>query len=157
VAILRMKAYYLPFAAGLALAVSAFLPWVQQGPRGIGAVPAMSAIWILVLGALAMLLAVLSVLTRKNSRHPLLVVGLAALGIELLAWRWLRRSVAEEAWADAQARAIVEGAAPALPAAISAAPGLYVGLAASIVLVLFGLTIVVKRVASPYAAPEDDL
>ena len=34
--------------------------------------------------------------------------------------------------------------------------GIYLGLVAATVLVLFGLTIVVKRVPSAYAAPEDD-
>ena len=34
--------------------------------------------------------------------------------------------------------------------------GIYLGLIAATVLVLFGLTIVVKRVPSAYAVPEDD-
>jgi hypothetical protein len=48
---------------------------------------------------------------------------------------------------------------------VSAAPaaavgtGIYLGLAASTVLVLFGLTIVVKRAAQPYVvtSPDDDV
>jgi hypothetical protein len=44
------------------------------------------------------------------------------------------------------------GAAPVL----TIGPGVYVGLVASIVLVGFGLTIVIKRVPSAYAVPEDD-
>ena len=34
--------------------------------------------------------------------------------------------------------------------------GIYLGVVAATVLVLFGLTIVVKRVPSAYAVPEDD-
>src|SRR5918999_1834590 len=105
----RMRAYYLPFAAGVGLVVSAFLPWVVIGDVGVGGVPAASALWILGLGIAAMTLAFLSVMTRKNSRHPLLLVGLVALAIEFLAWQWMQRSVAEQAWASAHARAIVEG------------------------------------------------
>jgi hypothetical protein len=45
--------------------------------------------------------------------------------------------------------------APAVPTT-AVGSGIYVGLAASIVLVLFGLTIVIKRASTPYARPEDD-
>src|SRR5688572_31381423 len=70
-----MRAYYLPFVAGALLVVSAFLPWVVIGGVGVGGVPAASALWILALGVAAMILASLSVMTRKNSRHPLLLIG----------------------------------------------------------------------------------
>ncbi len=152
-----MRAYYLPLAAGALLAVSAFLPWVVHAGVGLGAAPSPPALWILALGVAAMVLASLSVVTRKNSRHPLLLVGLVALAIEFLAWQWMRQSVAEQAWASAQAAAIVAGgsAAPVGDPAIGA--GLYLGIAASIVLVLFGLTIVVKQASGPYAQPEDDV
>ena len=36
------------------------------------------------------------------------------------------------------------------------APGAYVGLSAAAVIAMFGLTIVVRRAAQPYAEPEDD-
>jgi|SRR5262245_15046522 len=152
----RMRAYYLPFAAGLLLCVSAFLPRVVHGDIGLGGVPSMAALWLFALGAAAMVLAALSVITRKNSRHPLLLVGLIALGIEFLGWQWMTHSVTERAWASAQATAIVEGREAVLPAATSAGVGLYLGLTAALVLVLFGLTIVVKKVANPYATPEDE-
>jgi hypothetical protein len=152
----RMRAYYVPFAAGLLLFVSSFLPQVVHGGVGVGSVPTMSALWVLALGLLAMLLAALSVITRKNSRHPLLLVGLVALGIEFLGWQWMAHAVTEQAWANSQATAIVEGREAALPAATSAGSGLYLGLGSAVVLVLFGLTIVVKKVASPYAPPEDE-
>ena len=153
----RMRAYYLPFVAGALLAVSAFLPWIVHGGVGLGGVPAGSALWILALGIAAMILAGLSVVTRKNSRHPLLLVGLVALAIEFLAWQWMQRAVAEQAWASAQASAIVAGgtAAAVGPPAIGA--GLYLGIAAASVIVLFGLTIVVKQASRPYAPPEDDI
>ena len=109
------------------------------------------------LGLAAMLLAFLSVVTRKNSRHPLLLVGLVALAIEFLAWQWMQRSVAERAWANAQASAIVEGRPVRQVGPTSMGSGLYLGVAASAVLVLFGLTIVFKRASRPYAPPEDDV
>jgi hypothetical protein len=153
----RMRAYYLPFAAGALLVVSAFLPWVTIGGAGVGGVPAASALWILALGIAAMVLAALSVITRRNSRHPLLVVGLVALAIEFLAWQWMQRSVAEQAWASAQAAAIVAGGRAAAVGVPSVGVGIYLGVAAARVIILFGLTIVFKQVARPYAPPEDDV
>lgn len=153
----RMRAYYLPFAAGAVLVVSAFLPWVMIGGVGVGGVPAASALWILALGIAAMILAVLSVITRKNSRHPLLVVGLVALAVEFLAWQWMQRSVAEQAWASAQAAAIVAGGPAAAVGVPTVGAGIYLGIAAAVVIVLFGFTIVIKKVARPYLPPEDDL
>jgi hypothetical protein len=153
----RMRAYFLPLAAGGLLAVSAFMPWVVHGGLGIGGVPSASGLWILALGVAAMLLASLSVITRKNSRHPLLLVGLVALAIEFLAWQWMQRSLSEQAWASAQARAIVEGGRASAPGATTIGAGLYLGVLAAAVLVLFGLTIVVKKAGQPYAAPQDDV
>jgi hypothetical protein len=152
-----MRAYFLPLVAGGLLAMSAFLPWMVHGGIGVGAVPSASALWILGLGLATMLLAVLSVITRKNSRHPLLLVGLVALAIEFLAWQWMQRSLSEQAWASAQARAIVEGGRAAAPGETTVGAGLYLGVVAAAVIVLFGLTIVVKRAGRPYAPPEDDI
>jgi hypothetical protein len=153
----RMRAYFLPLVAGGLLAASAFMPWVVHAGIGVGGVPSASALWILGLGLAAMLLAVLSVITRKNSRHPLLLVGLIALAIEFLAWQWMQRSLSEQAWASAQARSIVEGGAAIPPGAPTAGAGLYLGIVAAAMIVLFGLTIVVRKAARPYAAPEDDV
>lgn len=153
----RMRAYFVPLAAGAVLVVSAFLPWVVIGGVGIGAVPAASALWILGLGIAAMVLASLSVITRKNSRHPLLLVGLLALAIEFLAWQWMLRSAAEQAWASAHAAAIVAGGRAATIGDPSIGAGIYLGITSSIVIVLFGLTIVLKQASRLYAPPQDDI
>lgn len=150
-----MRAYYWPVAAGLLLMVSAFLPWVVVGTTTLGGVPDVAGLWILGLGALAVVLASLSIWTRRNSRHPLLMVGLAALGVMYLAYRLMRRAAAEQAWATGQALAIVDGVPAAAAPSTRIGAGMYVGLAASAVLVLFGLTIVVKKVARPYAEEEE--
>lgn len=152
----RMRAYYVALVAGALLVVSAFLPWLFLGEIPVGGVPDIAGLWVLALGLTAMLLASLSIYTRKNSRHPLLVVGLASLGILFLAYEWMKRAVTEQAWARSQALAIVEQIAPGRTPEPVMGYGVYLGLAGSIVLVLFGLTIVVKQVSTPYAAPEDD-
>lgn len=151
-----MRTYYIPASAGVLLIVSAFLPWMYVGSLSLGGVPETAAFWILGLGGLAVLLAGLSLWTRKNSRHPLLLVGLAAFAIMFLGYQWMSRTVRDAAWAQSQATAIVTGvpAGAAPEAAVGA--GIYLGALGAIVLVLFGLTIVVKRVPSAYAVPEDD-
>jgi hypothetical protein len=150
-----MRAYYVPAAAGILLVTAAFLPWVKVGDDRIGGLPSIAGFWVLGLGALSTVFAILSIITRRNSRHPLLVVGLTALGIMFLSQRIMTRLAAERAWAAAQAIAIVEGTEPHVPVTETAF-GLYMGLAASLVIVFFGLTIVVRRASRPYALSEDD-
>lgn len=151
-----MRAYYIPAAAGVALIVSAFVPWMYVGDVSLGGAPETAGLWILALGAIAVALAGLSIWTRKNSRHPLLLVGLSAFAIMFLGYQWMSRTVRDAAWAQAQAQAIVNdtpaGSAPSPAVGL----GIYLGIVAATVLVLFGLTIVVKRVPSAYAVPEDD-
>ena len=151
-----MRGYYVPILAGTMLVVSAFLPWILIDGTPNGGVPDMGGLWILGLGVAAVVLASLSIVTRKNSRHPILVVGLIALGILFLAYQVTSRSVTERAWVASQAVAIVEGVAAPPPPKATIGSGLYLGWAASAILTLFGLTIVVTRVSQPYALTEDD-
>ena len=104
-----MRAYYLPLTCGLALAASAFMPWMTMGTQRLGGVPTVAGMWVLGLGVLAFVLAALSIVTRRNSRHPLLLVGLAAFAILFLGERFLERSAADLIWARSQARSIVSG------------------------------------------------
>ena len=154
-----MRAYYVPLTAGVLLAVSAFLPWVIVGGVSMTGVPDVAALWVAGLGALAAVLAGLSLITRKNSRHPLLIVGLFALGIMFLSWRIMPRTAGERALTISQAFAIVDNAPMSAAPAAAVGIGIYLGLAASVVLVAFGMTIIVKRVAHPYTvvAPDDDV
>lgn len=151
-----MRAYYIPASAGVLLIASAFLPWMMLGDVSLGGIPDPAGWWILGLGVLAVLLAGLSIWTRKNSRHPLLLVGLSAFAILFLGYQWMSRAVRNSAWAQTQARAIVENVPVGAPPDTAVGVGIYLGLVAATVLVLFGLTIVIKRVPRAYATPEDD-
>lgn len=151
-----MRAYFIPFTAGVVLSASAFLPWVIVNGQAIQGVPDVAGLWIAGLGAVAALLAILSLVTRKNSRHPLLLVGLVALGIMFLSWRILPRTAGERALTISQAFAIVENTPMSGPPTAVVGIGIYLGLVASVVLVGFGLTIVVKRAAQPYVVPDPD-
>jgi len=153
-----MRGYFVPFVAGVVLIISAFLPWVVINGVSRSGVPEAPGLWVVGLGALAAVLAALSLITRRNSRHPLLVTGLFALGVTVLSWRIMPRLANEQAWTMSQALAIVDNEpAVNVPMALVGS-GLYVGVAASIALVAFGLTIVVRR-AKPYAiaSPDDDV
>ena len=153
-----MRAYFIPFVAGIVLTVSAFLPWVIVGGVSLNGVPDVWALWVAGLGALAAVLAMLSLITRRNSRHPLLIIGLFALGIMFLSWRIMPRTAGERALTISQAFAIVENTPMATAPDAAVGIGIYLGLIASVVLVGFGLTIVVRR-ASAYVvtSPDDDV
>ena len=154
-----MRTYFVPLVAGLTLVGSAFLPWVTVGDVVVRGVPDVSGLWVAGIGVVSTLLAFLSLVTRKNSRHPLLVLGLMALAIMLVVWRVLPRLAGERAQTVAQAFAIVEDrtAEQAPPAVIGS--GIYIGLAAAAVIAAFGLTIVIRRASQPYAvvSPDDDV
>ena len=151
-----MRGYYIPVGAGLLLIGSTFLPWIKLGDEGLRGFPSVPALWVGGLGAIAVVLAILSLITRKNSRHPLLVVGLMALGIMILSWRVLPQSVGDRALSLSQADAIVEGTEVQKTPDALVGVGIYVGMFASVLITLFGLTIVVKRVARPYAVASKD-
>ena len=151
-----MRAYIVPLVAGLALAISAFLPWVHIGEVRLSGVPDTTALWIVALGLLAAVLATLSLITRKNSRHPLLLIGLVALGLMFLSWRLAPRAVAERALTRSQALAIVENTPVASAPLAIAGIGIYLGLVAAGAIVGFGLTIVIRRAARPYIVEPDD-
>jgi hypothetical protein len=154
-----MRLYFIPLVAGVILTVSAFLPWVIVSGVSMQGVPDVPGLWIAGLGALAAVLALLSLITRKNSRHPLLLVGLIALGIMFLSWRILPRTAGERALTISQAFAIVENTPMASAPDTVVGSGIYVGIAAACAIVAFGLTIVVRRVSTAYPAvnPNDDV
>lgn len=151
-----MRAYYWPIAAGAVLAGSAFMPWISVGTQQFGGVPDLAGLWVLGCAFLTIVLAALSITTRKNSRHPLLLVGLCAFGILFLAEQLMERSAAQQGWTTAQARAIVQGGPARATAEPNVAPGAYVGLGAATAISLFGLTVVFKRAPRVHAAPTDD-
>lgn len=154
-----MRAYLIPLVGGLALVVSAFLPWIVIDEVALTGFPDVLALWVMGLGALAATLAALSMITRKNSRHPLFLIGLASLGIMFLSWRIMPGSIDRRVLSRAQAIAIVQNTDPITPPHALVGSGIYLGLLAAAVIVAFGFTIVVKRAVRPYAVadPNDDV
>jgi hypothetical protein len=151
-----MRPYFIPLIAGVALTVSAFLPWVVVGDIPLKGLPDVAALWVVGLGVLAVVLATLSLITRRNSRHPLLIVGLASLGILFLSSRIMPRVAGERALTISQAFAIVEDRPVGAEPTAFVGSGIYLGLAAACVLVGFGLTIIIKRAKSYVVVDQDD-
>ena len=151
-----MRAYYVPIGAGLLLGASTFMPWIEVGEQRFGGVPDLAGLWVLGLAVLVIALAIASIVTRKNSRHPLLLVGLLAFSVLFLSERLLERAASQQGWVTAQARAIVEGGRAGLVLTPTMGRGARLGLAASTLIVAFGLTVVVKRAPRIYAEAEDD-
>jgi hypothetical protein len=85
-----------------------------------------------------------------------LLIGLIAFGILFVGQQFLERAATEEAWVIAQATEIIAGRQLTEPQVLLTGIGAYVGFAASAALILFGLTIVVRRVTASYPEPEDD-
>ena len=85
-----------------------------------------------------------------------LIVGLFALGIMFLSWRIMPRTAGERASTIAQAYAIVEDTPVGAPPVTVVGIGIYLGMVASLALVAFGLTIVIKRASQPYVVVESD-
>jgi hypothetical protein len=154
-----MRSYLIPLVAGLVLAGCPFTPWVNVSGMSLNGYPDLLALWIIGLGALAAVLAALSLITRKNSRHPLLVIGLASLGIMILSWRIMPMAVGDRALTLAQAVSIVNETPQAPTPVAVPAIGIYLGLVAAAAIAGFGLTIIVKRVSKPYVLvdPDDDV
>jgi hypothetical protein len=154
-----MRGYFIPLVAGIVLAASVFLPWVIVGAESLIGWPDVAAMWVAGLGALAAILALLSLITRRNSRHPLLIIGLFALGITFLSYRIMPRTAGERASTIQQAFAIVTETPMGAEPVASVGVGLYIGMIASALLVGFGLTIVIKRAGQAYVvtSPDDDV
>ena len=132
------------------------MPWIAVGTQRLGGVPDIAGFWVLGLSILAVVLAGLSISTGNNSRHPLLLVGLFAGGVLFLAERLMERNASQQAWAAAQARAIVDGVAVSSTPEATMAIGAYLGLAAATIIAIFGLTVVVQRAPQIYAVNDDD-
>lgn len=151
-----MRGYWIPLLAGLALVGCTFFPWIRIGGVDLPGFPDVLALWIIGLGVLSTTLATLSLLTRRNSRHPLFIIGLAALAIMFLSWRIMPRAVNNRALTRAQALAIVDQTAPLAPPKALIGSGIYIGLVAACAIVAFGFTIVVRRVVQPYVVVDVD-
>ena len=135
-----MRSPLLPLVGSVALTASAFLPWIRLGAVGLAGIPDPTGYFVLVLGVVGVLLSVVRVLTRRDTRQWLMLVGLAALTALVVVWQTGPRTVADRAQAHAEAVALVDNV-PLLPVpSVSLGYGLVFGLLGAAVLTIAGLT-----------------
>ena len=65
-----MRVYFVPLAAGVALAASAFLPWVVVGDTALKGVQYTAALWVAALGAAAALECLATALALRDGVLP---------------------------------------------------------------------------------------
>jgi hypothetical protein len=134
-----MRSSVLSFAGSVALVVAAFLPWLRLGNVGLSGVPDPAGFFVLALGAVGVILSAIRLLTRRDTRQWLVLVGLAGLTTLGVVWWTGPAVIADRARARAEAISIVDGVPLETVPAVRAGFGLFVGLAAATLLVGVGL------------------
>jgi hypothetical protein len=134
------RAYALSLAGGTALALSAFLPWLRLGDVGLAGIPDPAGFFVLGLGLLGIVLSVVGLRGRRETRQMLVLVGIAALTTLVVVWRTGPATITERAQVRAEAVALVDNvpAVPVPPAAVGI--GLLMGLVSATAITVVGLT-----------------
>jgi len=131
--------YAVSLAGCAVLGASAFLPWLRLGEVGLPGIPDPVGFFVLGLGVLGVLLSIVGVVSRRNTRQGLVLVGLAGLTTLAVVWFNGAATIADRAQARAEALAIVDNV-PVLPVpAVRTAFGLILGLAGAASVAAVGL------------------
>lgn len=134
------RAYALSLVGGVALATSAFLPWLRLGDVGLAGIPDPAGFFVLGLGLLGISLSVVGLRGRHHTRQMLVLVGIAALTTLVVVWRTGPATITERAQVRAEAVALVDNvsAVPVPPAGVGV--GLLLGVVSAAAIALAGLT-----------------
>ena len=133
------RPYYLALVGGIALAVSVFLPWLRLGDIGLAGIPDPAGFSVLALGVLGLLLSLVGILTRRDTRPGIVLVGLAGLTTLAVVWLTGPATIADRAQARAEAVALVDNV-PAQPVPpVGVGIGLIVGIAGAATIAAAGL------------------
>ena len=127
-------------AASVVLAGSTFLPWLRLGDVGLAGVPDPAGYFVLGLGVAGVILTVAGRLARRSLHHAFMLLGLAGLTTLVVVWRIGPSTIADRAQAHAEAVALVNNVAAQPVPPVTVGPGLWLGLAASVVLAALGLS-----------------
>ena len=135
-----MRVSILSLIGSIALTASAFLPWIRLGDVGLAGIPDPAGFFVLVLGLFGVVLSVIRVFVRRDTRQWLVLVGLAGLTTLVVVWLTGLRTVEDRAQAHAEAVAIVDNVAvPPVPA-VRVGAGLILGLAGAAAVAVAGLS-----------------
>lgn len=125
------RSHYLALVGSVALAAATFLPWLRLGEVGLAGIPDPAGFFVLALGVVGLLLSLVSILTRRDMRPGLVLVGLAGLTTLAVVWLTGPATIADRAQARAEAVALVDNV-PAQPVPpVGVGFGLIVGIAAA--------------------------
>jgi hypothetical protein len=131
--------------ASLALAASAFLPWLRLGDVGLAGVPDPAGLFVLALGVLGAGLSLMRLLARRDTRRWLMLVGMAGLTGLIVVWRTGPPTIADRAQAHAEAVALVDNVPMQPVPGVRLGSGLWLGLVSSAALLVAGLNGIIKR------------
>jgi len=121
--------YVVSLAGWAGLGASAFLPGLRIGEVGLPGIPDPAGFFVLGLGVVGVLASIVGVVSGRNTRQGLVLVGLAGLTTLAVVWYNGAATIADRAQARAEAVAIVDNV-PVLPVpAVHTAFGLLLGLA----------------------------
>jgi hypothetical protein len=134
------RPYIVSLLGCVALAAAAFLPWLRLGDVGLAGIPDPAGYFVLGLGGLGCLLSGVGIVSRRNMRQALVLVGLA--GLTTLTVVWLRgpATIADRAQARAEAVALVDNVSLQPVPTVRIGVGLILGLTASLAIAAVGLT-----------------
>ncbi|MFN7984867.1 MAG: hypothetical protein U0Q11_23740 [Vicinamibacterales bacterium] len=135
----------LPLVASLALAASAFLPWLRLGDVGLAGVPDPAGFFVLALGVLGAVLSLMRLFARRDTRRWLMLIGLAGLTVLIVVWRTGPVTIADRAQAHAEAIALVDNVPMTPVPAVHLGIGLMLGLVSSAAVLAAGLNGIIRR------------
>jgi len=110
------------------MSASAFLPWLRLGDVGLPGIPDPAGYFVLGLGAVGALMSVVGLVSGRNTKQGLVLVGLAGLTTLVVVWYSGAATIADRAQARAEAVAIVDKVPVAPVPAVHIATGLILGL-----------------------------
>lgn len=137
---LRGRTPLIGLAGSIVLAVVPFLPWLRLGEVGVTGMPDPAGFFVLALGTVGCALAAVDVISARDMRQWLFLVGLAALTALVVVWWTGPDTIADRALARAQALAIVDKVSFQPPPPVRVGLGLVVGIAAAVVVLVVGAT-----------------
>jgi len=132
--------YLVSLTGCVVLGASAFLPWLRLGEVGLPGVPDPAGFFVLGLAVVGTLLSVVGIVSGRNTRQGLVLVGLAGLTTLAVVWYNGAATIADRAQARAEAVAIVDNVPIAPVPAVHTAVGLLIGLAGAASVAAVGLS-----------------
>lgn len=132
------RPYHLALVGCVALVAAAFLPWLRLGDLGLAGIPDPAGFFVLALGVLGLLLSLVSILTRRDTRPGLVLVGLAGLTTLAVVWFTGPATIADRAQARAEAVALVDNVPIQPVPPVGVGVGLVLGLAGAVTIAAAG-------------------